>query len=112
VSAVSVEVDLTSVTDWEAFHAAFAAALGFPDFYGNNMNAWADVLSDPSRPGVVGMTRVEVPEGSDLLLVLKGAEALRVAHPDIFGALINSTAHVNQLKVTIEGASRLLLLPL
>ena len=109
---VRVEIDLTNVSDWDAFHTAFARALGFPEFYGRNMNAWEDAMSDLSKPGVVGLTTVEVPQGEDLALVLKGAAEFRAAQPEIFGALVDSTAHVNRTKVAIEGASRLLLEPL
>ena len=108
----SVEIDLTQVHDWDSFHAEFARALGFPDFYGNNMNAWEDAMSDLSKPDVEGLTRVQVPVGEDLVLVLRGAKELISEHPEIFAGLVDSTAHVNRLKVTIEGASRLLLLPL
>jgi RNAse (barnase) inhibitor barstar len=108
---VSVEIDLTNVSDWDAFHAEFARALGFPEFYGRNMNAWEDAMSDLSKPGVVGMTKVEVPVGEDLVLVLHGAGEFWAAQPEIFGALVGSTAHVNRLKVKIDGATRLLLLP-
>ena len=109
---VSVEIDLTSVHDHDSLHAEFARALGFPDFYGRNMRAWEDVMSDPSKPGVAGMTTVQVPAGEDLLLVVRGAEALRDGHPELFGDLIHSTAIVNRLKVTFDGATRLLLLVL
>jgi RNAse (barnase) inhibitor barstar len=105
---VSVEIDLARVHDWDSFHAEFARALGFPEFYGGNMNAWEDVMSDLSKPDVVGMTKLEVPKGEDLVLVLRGGEELRTAHPEIFGALVDATAHVNRLKLTIAGATRLL----
>ena len=107
---VSVAIDLTTVHDWDSFHDAFAHALGFPDFYGRNMNAWEDALSDLSKPGVVGMTRVQVPVGEDLVLQLQGATELAREHPELFGALVGSTAHVNRLKLTIEGSTRVLLL--
>ena len=108
---VSVAIDLTTVHDWDSFHDAFARALGFPEFYGRNMNAWEDALSDLSKPGLPGMTTVQVPLGEQLVLVLTGAAEFAREHPEIFTALIDSTAHVNRLKVTIEGATRVLLLP-
>jgi RNAse (barnase) inhibitor barstar len=40
---VSIPVDL--ITDWPSFHDVFKQALGFPDFYGRNMNAWIDCLT-------------------------------------------------------------------
>jgi len=33
------------ITDWDSFHAQCVSVFGFPDFYGNNMNAWVDCLS-------------------------------------------------------------------
>jgi hypothetical protein len=81
---------------------------------GNTLPAWparAGELSDLSKPDVVGMTAVQVPMGEYLVLVLQGADEFRAAQPEIFGALFGSTAHVNRVKVTIEGATRLLLLP-
>ena len=108
---VSVEIDLTRVKDMDSFHAEFARAMGFPAFYGSNMNAWEDCMSDLSKPGAVGMTKIEVPRGEDLVLVLKGAVGLRESHPAVFASLLNSTAHVNRGKMTIPGSYRLLLLP-
>ena len=109
---VSVDIDLRSVNDAESFHATFSDALGFPDFYGNNMNAWKDVMSDLSRPDLVGMTRVTVPRGEDLVLVLSGGDELRTRQPDLFAALWESTASINRSKASMSSATRVLLLPL
>jgi RNAse (barnase) inhibitor barstar len=107
----SVEIDLTRVTDWDSFHDEFARVMGFPDFYGRNMNAWEDCMSDLSKPDAVGMTSVQVPRGEDLILILKGAIEFRTRLPEVFAALHDSTAHVNRVKVAIPGSTRLLLLP-
>ena len=109
---VTVEIDLTGVTDATSFHLEFARAMGFPDFYGKNMNAWEDCMGDLSTPNQPGMTKVQVPRGEDLLLVLKGAAGLREREPKIISALWDSTASVNRQKTAIKGATRLLLLPL
>lgn len=105
-----VQIDLAKVDNWAAFHAAFAQAMGFPDFYGDNMNAWEDCMSDLSRPGIVGMTKVIVPPGEDLVLEFTGSAAFRTRQPDIFDALLNSTTNVNVSKANIPSASLLLLL--
>lgn len=110
--AVTVEIDLGRVSDAASFHAEFGRVMGFPDFYGKNMNAWEDCMGDLSAPGQPGMTRVEVPRGEDLLLVLKGAADLAKRKPDIWFSLLDSTASVNRTKTAIKGATRLLLLPL
>ena len=39
-----VTIDLRGITDTASFHAVFAETLGFPHFYGNNMDAWVDWL--------------------------------------------------------------------
>ena len=39
-----VEISVASIEDWETFHNTFAEGLGFPDFYGRNMDAWIDCL--------------------------------------------------------------------
>ncbi|MGE3073280.1 MAG: barstar family protein [Dehalococcoidia bacterium] len=109
---VTVEIDLTGVSGMPSLHHEFARAMGFPDFYGNNMNAWEDCMGDLSAPGQPGMTRIEVPRGEDLVLLLKGARDLRERAPDVLGALFDSTANVNRVKAKIKGATRLLLLPL
>ncbi len=109
---VTVEVDLAKVTDMQSFHAEWSRAMGFPDFYGENMNAWRDCMSDLSAPGQPGMTKVEVPRGEDLLTVLKGAADFARRKPEIWLSLVEATASVNRTKTAIKGATRLLLLPL
>lgn len=108
----SVEINLAKVRDRESFHAEFAEVMGFPDFYGQNMNAWEDCMSDLSTPDRVGMTGVQVVEGEDLVLALHGSVEFRERLPEIFAELFGSTAHVNRRKEAIPNASRLLLLPL
>jgi hypothetical protein len=55
-------------------------------------------MSDLSGPGAPGMTRVEVTRGEDLVLLLKGTSEFRERQPEIFGALVDSTASVNRRK--------------
>jgi hypothetical protein len=40
-----VNIDLGRIVDWPTFHSVFARALGFPAFYGRNMNAWIDCMT-------------------------------------------------------------------
>ena len=101
-----VAVDLGEVNDWEAFHRAFAMALGFPDFYGNNMNAWIDCMSYVDDPGA-GMSRVVINEGEVLELEIRGTEKLAKSHPDIAAALLECTGFVNQRFIEAQSASRI-----
>jgi hypothetical protein len=54
-----VRIDATSIRDWNSFHAVFKQAMGFPDFYGANMDAWIDCMSYLDDPAA-GMTAQHV----------------------------------------------------
>jgi hypothetical protein len=41
-----VRIDGTFIVDWNTFHQVCAETFGFPSFYGMNMNAWIDCMSD------------------------------------------------------------------
>ncbi len=45
-----VVVDGRMLKDWDSFHQEFARVFGFPEFYGNNMDAWIDCMSWLSDP--------------------------------------------------------------
>jgi barstar (barnase inhibitor) len=40
-----VRIKTEAITDWQSFHESFKREMGFPDFYGMNMNAWIDCLT-------------------------------------------------------------------
>lgn len=87
-AARTVRIDCDRITDWQSFHAVFAAALSFPAYYGCNMNAWIDVMSDAD---------VVAPhaERGVLVLDLAGAAGLRTRLPDIWSGLVECTLFVN-----------------
>ncbi|MGO9753405.1 MAG: barstar family protein [Solirubrobacteraceae bacterium] len=82
-----VEVDLSQVSDWESFHNVFAQTLGFPDFYGRNMNAWIDCLTYADEDD--RMRSVVVPAGDVLTPQLAGCRDLRARCPELYEALID-----------------------
>jgi hypothetical protein len=53
----NVRIDGSQLTDWESFHKVFAGVLGFPAFYGNNMDAWIDCMTSLDTPDD-GMTTI------------------------------------------------------
>jgi hypothetical protein len=91
------DVDLSPITDWESFHDTFAAALGFPDFYGRNMNAWVDCLTYEDD----GMSAFPVRPGDVLTLQLHGCKEFRARCPVIFEALMDSAAFVNWRRIKL-----------
>jgi len=96
---VRVTIDMSTIESWDAFHTVFKEALGFPDFYGRNMNAWIDCLTSLDAPED-GLTAVHAPVGGVMVLDLPGARALGVRCPDIYSALIECSAFVNYRRVT------------
>lgn len=89
--AVVVRLDTTRITDWDSFHSVFAEAFGFPSFYGRNMNAWIDCMTDLDEPGT-GMTTVH---GALVTLVLSDAKAFRARCPEQYAAIVECSAFVN-----------------
>jgi hypothetical protein len=89
-----VRIDGTKIHDWDTFHSAFAEALGFPDFYGRNMNAWIDCLSYADDPDA-GMTDISVPKGGILTLQIDNVDEFAKCCPEQYSALIECAAFVN-----------------
>ncbi len=105
-----VTVDMMKITNWEDFHDRFSDTMGFPNFYGRNMSAWIDCMADLSSPDVVGMTKVQVPKGEHLVIVLKGTMDMDPVQVEIFKELSNAIAFVNDSKKDIPNSRKLLLL--
>ena len=93
-----VPIPSDEITDWATFHAVFARVLGFPDFYGRNMNAWVDCLTYMDEPGD-GMSNVVLRDNDILTLQLDGVGVLRSRCPEQFEALVSSAAFVNWRRI-------------
>jgi len=89
-----VKIPVEEIHDWPSFHAVFAKALGFPDFYGKNMNAWVDCMESVDEPDE-GMTSVTVEKGEFLVLDLGECTAFAERCPAQYEAILDSTAFVN-----------------
>lgn len=86
---------MSQITDWDSFHDTFACALGFPDSYGRNMNAWIDCLTYEDD----GMTRYPLQPGDVLTLQLVDCREFRARRPDLYEAIIDSAAFVNWRRI-------------
>ena len=67
--------------------------MGFPEFYGRNMNAWIDCLSYLDED--TGMSRIHLAEGEMLHIELLGTEEFNSRLPEILDALVECSAFVN-----------------
>jgi len=83
-----------SISDWQSFHEACREAFGFPDFYGMNMNAWVDCLTYLNEGD--GMSRFHLGEGEILNIEVSDTKSFNSRLPEIFDALVESSAFVNQ----------------
>jgi RNAse (barnase) inhibitor barstar len=93
------------ITDWPSFHAVCARLFGFPAFYGNNMNAWIDCMSDLTEDA--GMTAVRLRTGETLTLRVPGYEAFARVCPEVSAALLECTAFVNQRYMNAKQSTRI-----
>ena len=74
--------------------------MGFPDFYGKNMNAWIDCMTSLDDPAD-GMTSIHAPQGGVLVLELSDATDLARRCPEIYDAIIECSSFVNHRKLAV-----------
>jgi hypothetical protein len=91
---VTAHIDAKDITDWASFHDVFASTMGFPSFYGRNMDAWIDCMSCLDEPEA-GLTKIFVKPGGQLALHIDDASGLRVRCPEIYAALVECVSFVN-----------------
>ena len=106
--STTVRIDADAIVDWASFHDVFAQALGFPGFYGRNLNAWIDCMTYLDDADA-GMTTVHVAPGEVLTLVIENAAAFRARCPEQFAALVEDAAFVNWRRIE-QGAPAVLAL--
>ena len=97
-----IEIPTSSISDWRTFHDVFAQTLGFPEFYGRNMDAWIDCLT--YRDDDDGLSDIIVQGGDVLTLQLDEGTTFRNRCPDLHDAIVDGVAVVNLRR--IEGGMR------
>jgi hypothetical protein len=93
-----VKIETARIVDWDSFHAVFTEALGFPDFYGKNMDAWIDCMTCVDDPDA-GMSAITVEPGGVLTLQLEDVNAFAERCPEQYAALLEVTAFVNWRRI-------------
>ena len=91
------KINGSDISDWEAFHDVFTKEFDFPDYYGRNMDAWNDCMSDLGA------------EGEIVSILINDVTALKKRNSNIFEALIECSAFVNY-RFTSEGGPPLIAL--
>jgi hypothetical protein len=93
-----VRIPTERITDWDSFHTVFAETLGFPSFYGRNLDAWIDCMSYLDDPNA-GMTSSHVARGQIVTLHLEEATEFAQRCPEPYAALVECSAFVNWRRV-------------
>jgi hypothetical protein len=100
VAHTLVSIDCRRITDWDSFFDVFSEALGFPGFFGRNMNAWIDCLSSADAPDD-GLTGIHAPPGGILVLQLEHMNDFATRCPEIQTALVECSAFVNWRRIEV-----------
>jgi len=98
VQTTVITIPTSDIADWDTFHTVFEETIGFPGYYGRNMNAWIDCMTCADDPDS-GMIASAVNNGELLTLRIPDAPAFRKRCPEQYEALIECTAFVNYRRV-------------
>jgi RNAse (barnase) inhibitor barstar len=92
-----VKIDCSKITGWKIFHQVFKDRFGFPDFYGENMNAWIDCMSNLDED--TGMTNIRLEKGQILTLQLDNVKEFSKEFPELYAAIIECSSFVNYRRI-------------
>lgn len=104
----SVTLKTRSIVDMASFHNQCVAVLGFPEFYGRNMNAWIDCLSTLTEESN-GMSSFQLRSQEQLFISVPEFEEFSKRVPDVSAALLDCTSFVNRRYVEAGDIPRLVL---
>ena len=95
-----INIQTDRINDWETFHGVFQEALGFPEFYGRNMNAWIDCMSGLDDQDS-GMTKFTVNKDDIAIMKIENSSSFKERCPEQYNALIECSAFVNYSRIDI-----------
>lgn len=90
----SAQLNGAAIVDAASFHAESRRAFGFPDTYGNTMDAWVDCMSYLRDED--GMSRFRLQPDEVLDIVVLDAAAMRAHAPDLLDELAYCVAGLNE----------------
>jgi len=90
----TVCLDAARITGWDSFHAESGREFGFPDYYGNTMDAWVDCLS--YLRDSEGMTRFHLEEDEILVIEIINSAQLQQNLPELLEELAFCIGGINE----------------
>ena len=70
-----VRIDGSRISDWESFHDVLSEVMGFPEFYGRNMNAWIDCMTSLDEP-LDGLTSIHATGAATLTIHISNTNVI------------------------------------
>lgn len=104
----TIRLNTEQITDWASFHFVCKEAFGFPDFYGENMDAWIDCVSYLTEED--GMTQLKISKDELLYIEITDTEGFNSRLPEIFDALVEGSAFVNNRYIQAKESMRISLI--
>jgi hypothetical protein len=104
-----IDIDTTKITNWESFHSYFKEKFYFPDYYGNNMNAWIDCMTYIDDPDGIFSVKASLAINDFIVLNILSAGDFMNKLPEIYNALVECSSFVNYRRIE-DGDSALLFL--
>ena len=90
----TAELNGAAIKDFATFHNECRTAFGFPDAYGDTMDAWVDCLSYLRDED--GMTKFRLKPNEVLEIVIRDAAAMKAAAPDILEEVTYCIGGINE----------------
>ncbi|OON60379.1 barnase inhibitor [Massilia sp. KIM] len=90
----SVELNGAAIVDEAAFHAESRRVFGFPETYGDSIDAWVDCMS--YLRDEENMTRFRLGENEVLEIVVKDAGKMKAQVPDLLEELAYCVGGINE----------------
>jgi Barstar (barnase inhibitor) len=97
------------IVDWHSFHYESAKLFGFPEFYGQNMNAWIDCLTNLADDN--GMNSISpLIHDENLVLHVPEFQVFSNRVPEVCSALLECSAFLNQRYIEASEKHRFVLI--
>jgi len=100
----TVIIDCSQILNQSSFHSYFSNLFGFPDYYGENMDAWIDCMTFLDDKESEMTTKIWVNKGELIVMKLENTDELKKRAMNIYLDLIECSAFVNYRRIEVGEA--------